>query len=196
MSSAFHLNNREASHKLNITVDNNRLQFQADPMYLGVKLDCTLTFRQHLENLSAKTLARVTLICRLSGTTRTALIRTLHTSTQALVFSAAEYCSPVRCRSSHTKKLDTTLNTALWTVSCCLHATPVNQLPILAGIAPPTLCHEAAVLALSRKATNDEDHLIHKTATEILPHARLKSRRLFAEHAHQLLHSTPNDVSK
>ena len=54
MSSAFHLNNREASHELNITVNNNRLQFQAAPMYLVVKLDPTLTFYQHLEDLSAR----------------------------------------------------------------------------------------------------------------------------------------------
>ena len=196
MSSAFHLNNREASHELNITVDNNRLQFQAAPMYLGVKLDHTLTFHQHLENLSAKTSAHIALICHLSGTIWGALTRTLRTSTQALVFSAAKYCSPIWCRSSHTKKLDMMLNTALWTVSSCLHATPVNQIPILAGIAPPTLRCEASVLALSRKATNDEDHLLHKTATEILPHAHLKSRYPFAEHAHQLLHSTPDDISK
>ena len=149
ISSAFHLNNREASNELNITVDNNRLQFQAAPMYLGVKLDRTLTFRQHLQNLSAKTSVRVALMRRLSDTTWGALTRTLRTSTQALIFSAAKYCSPVWCRSSHTKKLDSTLNTALWTVSGCLHATPVNQLPILAVIAPPTLRREAAVLALS-----------------------------------------------
>ncbi|XP_038075621.1 uncharacterized protein LOC119743290 [Patiria miniata] len=41
MSSAFHLNNREASRELNIIVNNNRLQFQATPTYLGVKLDRT-----------------------------------------------------------------------------------------------------------------------------------------------------------
>ena len=87
-------------------------------------------------------------------------------------------------------------HTALWTVSGCLHTTRVNQLPILAGIATPMLRIEAAVLALSRKATSDEDHLLHKTATEIPPHALLKSQRPFAEHAHQLLHSTPDDVSK
>ena len=134
-----------------------------------------VTFHQHLENLTAKTLACVTLICRLSGTTWGTLTRTLRTSTQALVFSAAEYCSPVWCRSSHTKKLDTILNTALWTVSGFLHAILVNQLLILAGIAPPMLRGEAAVLALSQKATNDEDHLLHNSATDIPPHARLKS---------------------
>ena len=196
MSSAFHLSNRGASHEVNIMVDNNRFQFQAALTYLVVKLDHMLTFCQHLENLSAKTSARVTLIHHLSGTTWGALTRTLRTSTQALVFSAAEYCSPVWCRSSQTKKLDTMLNTTLRTVSSCLCATAVNQLPILAGIAPPTLLREAAVLTLSQKATNDEDHLLHKTATEIPPHARLKSRHPFVEHAHQLLHLTPDDVSK
>ena len=62
MSSAIHLNNREASHELNIKVNNNRLQFQDTPTYLGVKLDLTLACHQHLENLSAKTVSRVALM--------------------------------------------------------------------------------------------------------------------------------------
>ena len=194
LSSAFHLNNREANRDLNIMVNNNRLQFQAAPTYLGVKLDRTLTFRQHLENVSAKTSARVALIRRLAGTTWGASTKTLRISTQALVFSAAEYCSPVWCRSSHTNKLDTTLNNALRKVSGCLRATPVNHLPVLAGIAPPILRREAATLALSRKAIIDEDHILHKTITETPQHARLKSRRPFVEHAHQLLRSTSEDV--
>ena len=171
MSSIFHLNNREASREFNITVNNNRLQFQAAAMYLGVKLDLMLTFHQHLENFSAKTSAHVALIHRLSGTAWGTLTKTLRTSTQALVFSTADYCSPVWCRSSNTKKLDMMLNTALRTVSGCLHATPVNQLPILASIAPSTLRRKAAVFTLSQKATNDKDHFLHNTVIEIPPHA-------------------------
>ena len=109
MSSVFHLHNKEANREINITVNGNRLQFQSAPTYLGVKLDRTLSFRQHLENLSAKTTARVALIRRLAGTTRGAATKTLKVSTLALVYSAAEYCAPVWCRSSHTKKLDTVL---------------------------------------------------------------------------------------
>ena len=81
------------------------------------------------------------------------------------------------------------------TVAGCLRPTPVNQLPILAGIAPPTIRREAAVLALTRKAAKDEDHILHLVISERPSPARLKSRRPFAEHAHRLLRSTPEDVS-
>ena len=81
------------------------------------------------------------------------------------------------------------------TVAGCLRPTPVNQLPILAGIAPPTIRREAAVLALTRKAAKDEDHILHLVIFERPLPARLKSRRPFAEHAHRLLRSTPEDVS-
>ena len=194
LSAIFHLNNRMANRELNIKVNNNRLQFQASPTYLGFKLGCTLTFLQHLEHLSAKTSARVALMRHLAGTTWGASTTMLRISTQELVFSTAEYCAPVWCRSSHTKKLDTTLNNALHTVSGCLCAMAVNQLPILVGITPPTFQREAAVLVLSRKATNNGDYLLHQIATKTPQRARLKSRRPFAEHAHQLLRSTPADV--
>ena len=196
MSSVFHLHNREANREINITVNGNRLQFQSAPTYLGVKLDRTLSFRQHLENLSAKTTARVALIRRLAGTTWGAATKTLKVSSLALVYSAAEYCAPVWCRSSHTKKLDTMLNSAMRTVSVCLWATPVNHLTILSGIAPPTLRREAAVLALSRKAQANEDHLLHRMLQERPTRARLKSRRPVSQQAHHLSDLAPPGVTK
>ena len=196
ISSAFYFNNKEAGPELNIKVNNNILQFQASLTYLWVKLNGSLTFLQNLESLSAKIMSQIALIRRLAGTTWGTMAKTLRSSTQALVFSVAEYCTPVWCRSSHMKKLDSTLNNALRTVSGCLSATPVNQLPILAGITPPTLRREAAVLELSHKATNNKDHLLHKIATETPHRARLKSRRPFTEHSYQLLCVTPADISK
>lgn len=112
------------------------------------------------------------------------------------MFSAAEYCAPVWCRSPHVKKLDTALNTALRTVSGCLRATPTNHLPVLAGIAPAEVRREAAMLALARKAQISESHLLHKIVTETPQHMRLKSRRPFATHAQELLRTTPTDISK
>ncbi len=136
VSTMFHLNNREASRQINIMVDSTRLQSQASPTYLGVKLDRTLSFKQHLDSAKAKTTACTARIRRIVGTTWGATTKTLRISTEALVFTAAEYCAPAWCRSPHVKKLDTALNDALCTVSGCLRATPTHQLPVLAGIAP------------------------------------------------------------
>ena len=172
----WHLNNRETALKLNIMVEKARLQFQSIPTYLSVKLDRRLTYKQHLESVKAKTTSRVALVRRLAGTTWGAATKKLHTSTQALVFSAAEYCAPVWSHSHHVKKMYVTLNSALQTISGTLLATPENQLYILVGIVPASIRREAATLALSRKAQKSESHLIHKTVTEREPqHACLKS---------------------
>ena len=196
MSSSFHLNNREARRELKVMVNGNPLQFKAILTCLGVKLDRTLTFRQHLEKMSAKTTSRVSLIRLLTGTTWGAATKTLCISSQALVFSTAEYCAPVWCRSPHTKKQDVVLNNSLRTVSGSLRATPVNHLPILSGIAPAALCREAEVLALTCKVECDADHLLHKTVCEPPQHARLKFCHAFIRHAHQLLRDLPPDTSK
>jgi len=48
-TATFHLNNREDSRVLNIEIDDKNITTGEAPKYLGVKLDRTLTFRQHLE---------------------------------------------------------------------------------------------------------------------------------------------------
>ncbi|KAJ3594617.1 hypothetical protein NHX12_003924 [Muraenolepis orangiensis] len=104
VSAAYHLCNGEAKRELSVSVDNKRLEHQLAPKYLGVRLDRTLSYKRHLEEVRAKVTARVSLIRRLAGTTWGASARTLRISTQALVFSAAEYCAPVWSRSPHVKK--------------------------------------------------------------------------------------------
>ena len=54
MTAAFHLNNREAKRELNVKIDGKVLPFSPVPTYLGVKLDRTLTFRHHLQALTAQ----------------------------------------------------------------------------------------------------------------------------------------------
>ena len=48
VSALFHLNNREAKRELNVNISGRRLTCQRTPTYLGVKLDRTLTYRDHL----------------------------------------------------------------------------------------------------------------------------------------------------
>ena len=116
------------------------VQFQASLMYLRIKLDRSLTFRQHLEALSMLPLYVVLSI-------QPGVLRIF---TQALVFFATEYCALVWCRRSHIKKLNTILNNALRAISDCLRATPLNQID---NISPSTLWRDSIVLALSQKTT-------------------------------------------
>ena len=129
------------------------LKHEDHPVYLGVTLDRSLTFNQHLQNVTAKTRSRVNLIKKLAGTDWGADFNTLRTSTLALVFSTAEYASPAWCQSRHTKKLDAALNEALRTISGAMKPTPVQMLPVLAGIPPPDIRRNNIAMKLSKKAT-------------------------------------------
>ena len=182
VSAAFHLCNKEAKRGLEISVNNNPLECQQAPKYLGVRLDRTLSYKQHLEDVRAKVTSRVSLIRRLAGTTWGASAKVLRISTQALVFSAAEYCAPTWHRSPHTGKVDAAINNSLRIITGCLKPTPAFYLPVLAGIAPAGLRREAATLALARKAQQHHWHLLHDTTTMATPPSRLKSTHTTRRH--------------
>ena len=65
--------------------------------------------------------------------------KTLRIATLSLVYSTAEYCAPIWCRSAHTRLIDSVLNDALRIVTGCLRPTPTDHLPILSGIEPAEL---------------------------------------------------------
>ena len=59
VTSAFHLNNKEARRELQVSVENRILPFSAEPTYLGVKLDRSLTYRHHLESLLLRRMTEI-----------------------------------------------------------------------------------------------------------------------------------------
>ena len=87
VTTAFHLNNREAKRELNVYNNGKRLPFFPVPTYLGVKLDRSLTFRHHLEALRKKLTTRVALMRRLAGSGWGAGAKTLRTAALSLVYS-------------------------------------------------------------------------------------------------------------
>ena len=89
--------------------------------------------------LRKKLSSRVTPLRRLVGSGWGAGAKTLCIATLSLVYSAAEYCAPVRCCSAHTRLIDSVLNDAMRIVTGCLRPTPTDHLPVLSGIQPAEL---------------------------------------------------------
>jgi len=99
----FHLNNNRSRRKLNVHMNGQRLKHDPYPVCLGVTLDQTLSYREHLSRSAAKLKSRNNLITKLAGTSWGASASTLCTSALALCYSVAEYCCPVWARSSFNK---------------------------------------------------------------------------------------------
>jgi len=196
VSAAFDLNNKEAKRKLKVKYNNDTLPFCSEPKYLEVTLDRSLTFDRHLESLRKKLTSCVALLKRLAGSGWGAGATTLRIATLALVHSTAEYCTPVWCRSAHTRLIKPTINDALRIVTGCLRPTPADNLPTLSGIQPAELCHIGATLSLARCAMEPE-HLLHSALTR--PSSadawHLKSRHPFVPAAQHLISLSDNTCS-
>ena len=189
VTTAFHLNNREAKRELKVYNNSRLLPFCPTPTYLGVKLDRSLTFRHHLVALRKKLSSRVTLLRRLVGSGWGAVAKTLRIATLSLVYATAEYCAPVWCRSTHTRLIDSVLNDALRIVTGCLRPTPTDHLPVLSGIQPAELRRMGATLSLAYRGSLDPDHILHGllNGSSDTGQVRLRSRRPFVPGARNLL---------
>ena len=192
VTAAFHLNNRETKREQIVYNNGRRLPFCPTPTYLGVKLDRLLTFRHHLVALRKKLFSHVTLLRRLVGSEWGAGAKTLRIATLSLVYTTAEYCAPIWCRSAHTRCLiDSVLNNALRIVTGCLHPTPTDHLPILSGIQPAELRRMGATLSLAHRGSLDPDHILYGllSGSSDARQVRLISRRPFVSVARNLLNN-------
>lgn len=183
---SFHLRNREANRPLNITWSGTPLEHCTNPVYLGVTLDRTLSFKEHVKNTKLKVNSRNNILRKLTNSKWGATAHTLRSTALALCYSSAEYACPVWERSSHAKKLDPALNNTCRSITGCLKPTNINNLHLLAGIAPADVRREVASRVEMTKATSDERHLLYG---RVPPAQRLKSRRSFLSHVQPLIAS-------
>ena len=189
VTAAIQLNNRDAKSELKVYNNGRLLPFCPTPTYLGVKPDRSLMFRHHLVALRKKLSSRVTLLRRLVGSGWGAGAKTLRIATLSLVYSAAEYCAPVWCRSAHIRLIDNVLNDALRIVTGCLRPTPTDHLPVLSGIQPAELRGMGATLSLVHRGSLYPDHILHGllSGSSDTRQVRLRSRRPFVPAARNLL---------
>ena len=174
---AFHLNNHEAKRDLHITWEGKKLENTPFPVYLGVTLDRTLSFREHVIKLKKKLSTRNNILDKLANSTWGADPLTLKTTAMAVCFSTAEYCSPVWTRSAHAHKVNVELNRACRTITGTLRATPLQSLYRLASIPPPQVRREAFSKVEKDKQITDVRHPLHG---HVPVPPRLSSRRSFA----------------
>jgi len=133
ISSVFHLHNTSATRELSVYLDGQRLRHECHPTCLGVTLDRTLSYREHLTKTAGKLKNRNNLLMKLAGFTWGASANTLRSSALALCYSAAEYCAPVWSRSAHTSQVDVQLNYTMRLISGTLNSTPLAWLPVLSN---------------------------------------------------------------
>ena len=122
---AFHLRNKEAKKTLKVKWNRTDLENTPHPKYLGVTLDRTLSYKQHIHNTKMTVATRNNLLRKLSSSKWGTNASTIKTTALALSYSVAEYAAP---RSAHAYKLDSELNSARRAITGYLKPTNVEEL--------------------------------------------------------------------
>ncbi|KAK3883799.1 hypothetical protein Pcinc_011924 [Petrolisthes cinctipes] len=173
----FHLNNHQANRILRVKWENEELENTKFPVYLGVTLDRTLSFKEHMRKLKEKVASRNNLLRKLANSKWGTDPNTLKTTAVALCFSTAEYCAPVWARSCHASAVDAELNQACRTITGNLKPTPLPAVYRMASIAPPAIRRDTLTRQERDKQLSGSRHPLYGHQQ---PPQRLKSRKSFA----------------
>ena len=175
---AFHLRNKEANRLLKVEWNRTKLENTPHPRYLCVTLDLTLSYKEHMHNTKMKVATRSNLQRKLSNSKWGANASTIRTTAFNMLFCgySVEYAAPVWARSSHAQKLNRELNSACRAVTGCLKPSNVEDLYLLAGIAPPDIRRDVcAWVEKTKQETNEAHSLYGQNPAE----RRLESRNCF-----------------
>ena len=89
---------------MNVIQNGTPISHDNYPVYLGVTMDRTLSFKEHPRKLKAKIQSRNALLSKLANSKWGANPYTLRTTALALCFSAGEYACPAWDRSADAAK--------------------------------------------------------------------------------------------
>ena len=118
---------------LNIQVDNDTIEQVTSFKYLGITLDSTLSFVQHIECISRKINSRISILGRTSSYLSKRLCLLLYKS---LIVPHFDYCDIVwdTCSSHLKHRLQTLQNRALRIINKVNRRTPISDLHKLSNI--------------------------------------------------------------
>jgi len=92
-----------------------------------------------------------------------------------LVYSTAEYGTPVWINSSHVKRIDAQLNEAMRIITGAVKSTQTQWLPILSSIMPSHIRRNESLARTIKKCKENENSQLYQILQEN-PLNRLKSR--------------------
>lgn len=171
----FHLNNKLAKAELKVKLNGKVLKHNFCPKLLGINIDRSLTFKEHMTKTSSKLRSRNNIVRKLTATSWGASTHVLRTTVLGLVYPTAEYCASVWLNSAHTNKVDVQLNESMRLITGTIQSTPLYWLPTLSNIAPAHLRREQILLREFNKIMNNSELPIHADINTNSP-SRLKSR--------------------
>ena len=158
---AFHLRNKEANRSLKVEWNRTERENIPHPKYLGVTLDRTLRYKEHIHNTKMKVATRNNLLRKWSNSKWGANASTIRNTALALCYYVAEYTAPVWARSSHAHKLNPKLNSACRSVTGCMKPTNVEDLYLLAGTAPPDIRRDVCARVEKTRQETNEAHSLY-----------------------------------
>ena len=173
---AFHLRNKEAKRSLKLVWNITELENTTHPKYLGVTLDRSLSYKQHIQNTKMKVATHNNVLTKLATSRWGANPSTIRTTALALSYSTAEYAGPVWARSANAKNLDPELNQACRSVTGCLKHTNVEDLYLLSGTSSPAIRRDVCARMKRKKQTTRETHSLFGQIPAI---GRLKPKHCF-----------------
>ena len=137
-----------------------------------MQLDIPTTPRKYTEQT-------VNVVQKLTGTTWGCSVKTLPITTQSLIMSVADYCSPVWMSSRHTKIVDTQINVALRLICGAVQPTEVEWLSVFSNVMPALLLREESALRECRKIQLNTELPIYNDLASAPTNIRRKSRSPF-----------------
>ena len=175
--SIFTNSSKVAKQSLIIKCNNEPLQRELNPTYLGVKLDRKFNLNEYMKQLEEKSKTRLNLLKRLASTTWGADKNTLRQLYLSYIRSLLDQNSSLQSISSEAakKSLDKVQNQALRFISGALRSTPTAACEIHTNIEPLRLRREAAVVeSIERYKRQDNSHPIPTLINNWQPTKRIK----------------------
>ena len=155
------------------------------PVYLGVTLDCTISYKYHV--IKTKTKAWNNILRKLSNSKWGTDLGTIQRTAFVMCYSAAECVCPVWGLSTHAKKMDPVINMTCRDITDCVKPARVDDLYLVYFIAPPST---RTASFSQRKRTKQERNYRHPLFQHEPTPKRFKSKSSFL-HSLRPLDSKP-----